>query len=250
MPIETDGQCIASTKSGQSVPDAYPHLPQVPSYREHQYQRERAQNQSIGLKVAYGLVITILLSSCLIIGAGWLTTKRNIETLQTVNTILKEQINSQNLQHSQALQEANYQIEVANQQVISANQLALSANNSAELGNVTIGELKQELAGTEKWQDYWWQRAHPKEFESLDALKAWLAQDDTDHAIYIFGSGCLKNYDCDDYAVALVYNALQDGYSVSTEIVDDHMMNSTIIGNEIYLIEPQTDEVWLWGKRD
>ena len=251
MPIETDGQMYStSVKLGQSVPDAYPHLPQVPLYREYQRQQERTHNQSIGLKVAYGLVITILLSSCLITGAGWLTTKRNIETLQTVNTILKEQINSQNLQHSQALQEANYQIEVANQQVISANQLALSANNSAELGNVTIGELKQELAGAEKWQDYWWQRAHPKEFESLDALKAWLAQDDTDHAIYIFGSGCLINYDCDDYAVALVYNALQAGYSVSTEIAGDHMMNSTIIGNEIYMIEPQTDEVQLWGKRD
>ena len=250
MPIETDDQCITSTKSGQSVPDAYPRLPQVPLCHENQRQQERTRSQGTNLRKAYPVIITILLSSCLIIGAGWLTTKRNIETLQTVNTILKEQINSQNLQHSQALQEANYQIEAANQQVISANQQALSANNSAELGNVTIGELKQELAGAEKWQDYWWQRAHPKEFESLDALKAWLAQDDTDHAIYIFGSGCLINYDCDDYAVALVYNALQAGYSVSTEISGDHMMNTTIIGNEIYMIEPQTDEVRLWGKRD
>ena len=252
MSTKIDGQGYqrTSVKLEQSVPDAYPRISQAPLHGEHRYQRERAHNQSIGLKMAYGLVITILLSSCLIIGAGWLATKSNMETLQTANTILKEQINSQNLQHSQALQEANYRIEAANQQVISANQQALSANNSAELGNVTIGELKQELAGTEKWQDYWWQRAHPKEFESLDALKAWLAQDDTDHAIYIFGSGCLINYDCDDYAIALVYNALQAGYSVSTEISGDHMMNTTIIGNEIYLIEPQTDEVRLWGNRD
>lgn len=210
----------------------------------HWFQRGR------DMRKTYIAVVVILFLSCLVAGAGWVTTKQNIETLQTVNTILNEQINSQNLQQSRALQEAKYQIEVANQQVISANQQALSANNRTELANVTIGELKQELAGAEKWQDYWWQRAHPKEFESLDALKAWLAQDDTDHAIYIFGSGCLKNYDCDDYAVALVYNALQDGYSVSTEIAGDHMMNSTIIGNEIYLIEPQTDEAWLWGNRD
>jgi hypothetical protein len=266
MPEEIDGQGYhrTSVKFEQSVSDAYPHLPQVPLYREDQRQQERTHKQGTSLKKAYGVIIIILLSSCLITGAGWLTTKRNIETLQTANTILNEQINSQNLQHSQALQEANYHIEVANQQVLSANQQALSANqqalsanqqalsanNRAELGNVTIGELKQELAGAEKWQDYWWQRAHPKEFESLDTLKAWLAQDDTDHAIYIFGSGCLTNYDCDDYAVALAYNALQDGYSVSTEIAGDHIMNSTIIGNEIYLIEPQTDEAWLWGKRD
>jgi hypothetical protein len=259
MSTEIDSQIYhgTSVKLEQSVPDAYPQLPLVPSYRVHQRHEIKARSQGTSLKKAYGVIITILLSSCLITGAGWLTTKRNMETLQTVNTILKEQINSQNLQHSQALQEAKYQIETANQQVLSANQqvlsanqLALSANNSAEIANITIGELKQELAGAEKWQDFWWQRAHPKEFESLDALKAWLAQDDTDHAIYIFGSGCLINYDCDDYAVALVYNAQQAGYSVSTEIVGDHMINSTIIGNEIYLIEPQTDEVWLWGKRD
>ena len=252
MSNEIDGQTYhrTSIKLEQSVPNTYPHLPQAPSYPEYQRKEERTHNKSNNLKTAYGVIITVLLSSCLITGAGWLTTKSNIETLQTANTILKEQSNSQNLQHSQALQEANYQIEAANQQVLSANQQALLANNRAELGNVTIGELKQELAGAEKWQDYWWQRAHPKEFESLDALKAWLAQDDTDHAIYIFGSGCLTNYDCDDYAVALVYNALQAGYSVSTEIAGDHMMNSTIIGNEIYLIEPQTDEAWLWGKRD
>jgi hypothetical protein len=241
---------VDNTVLEQNVPNAYPHLPSVPLYREYEFQKGRTKNQSNSIKKAYAVVITILLSSFLITGAGWLTTKRNMETLQTANTILKEQINSQNLQHSQALQEANYQVEFANQQVLSANQQVLSANNRAELANVTVGDLKQELAGTEKWQDYWWQRAHPKEFESLDALKAWLAQDDTDHTIYIFGSGCLANYDCDDYATALVYNALQDGYSVSTEIAGDHMMNSTIIGNEIYLIEPQTDEVQLWGKRD
>jgi hypothetical protein len=234
----------------QNVPNAYPHFPSVPLHREYEFQKGRTKNQSNSIKKTYAVVITILLLSCLITGAGWLTTKGNMEALQTTNTILKEQIYSQNLQHSQALQEANYNIEVANQQVLSANQQVLSANNRAELANVTIGDLKQELAGTEKWQDYWWQRAHPKEFESLDALKAWLAQDDTDHTIYIFGSGCLANYDCDDYAVALVYNALQGGYSISTEIVGDHMMNSTIIGNDIYLIEPQTDEVQLWGKRD
>ena len=59
-----------------------------------------------------------------------------------------------------------------------------------------------------------------------------------------------RNYDCDDYAVALVYNALSDGYSVSLQVEDNHMLNSTVIGNNIYFIEPQNDKVWLWGYRD
>lgn len=195
------------------------------------------------MKKIYISVVVVLFLSCLVAGAGWLNAKWGLETARIISEELKEQIVTQNLQYSQALQETNYQIEVANQQI-------LFTNNRAEFANAAIQELKQELAGAEKWRDYWWQRAHPKQFESLDALKAWLALDNTDSVLYIFGSGRLISYDCDDYAVALVYNALQAGYSVSTQIVGGHMLNSTIIGNEVYFIEPQTDEVKFWGYRD
>jgi hypothetical protein len=166
------------------------------------------------------------------VGIGWLTTRGNLEAAQTAGKSLKVE----NEQYASSLEEANRQVEIANEQVT--------------LANVTIESLEQKLEESEKFGAYWWERAHPKEFASVDELKAWLAQDDTDSTLYIFGDGCIAKYDCDDYAVALERNALLDGYSVSLQIAGNHMLNSTIIGNKIYLIEPQSDEVWFWEYRD
>jgi len=173
------------------------------------------------------------------IGIGWLTTKGGLEAAQIVGESLK----AENVQYASSLEEVNRLAEIANEQVILTNQ-------QIELANASIMKLEQELAESESSVAYWWKRAHPREFESLDELKAWLEKDDTDSTLYILGSGCLTGYDCDDYAVALAHNALSDGYSISTQIVGDHMLNSTIIGNKVYFIEPQNDEVRFWGYRD
>jgi hypothetical protein len=90
----------------------------------------------------------------------------------------------------------------------------------------------------------------PRQFNSVDELKAWLAEDDTDSTIYIFGFGCLDTYDCEDYARALMINALKDGYLVSIQWEDNHALNSTIIGNSVYFIEPQNDDIWFKGYLD
>jgi hypothetical protein len=44
--------------------------------------------------------------------------------------------------------------------------------------------------------------------------------------------------------------ALEDGYLVSTELWSCHMLNSTIIGNDVYTIEPETDGVQFVGELD
>ena len=180
------------------------------------------------------ILTVIMFLVCIVAGIaiGWLTTRWDLEAAQTMGESLK----TKNEQYASSLEEANRQAEIANEQVI--------------LANVTIEELEQKLTESEKFGDYWWGRAHPKEFGSVDALKAWLAQDDADSTLYIFGAGCISNYDCDDYAVALVRNALSDGYSVSLQMEGAHVLNSTIIGNKIYFIEPQSDEVWFWEYRD
>jgi len=66
--------------------------------------------------------------------------------------------------------------------------------------------------------------------------------------------------DCDDYALAMQNRALSDGYIVSFEVTGRseynmlfntqlpqsqslHAINSVIIGNNVYFIEPQTGEV-------
>lgn len=104
---------------------------------------------------------------------------------------------------------------------------------------------------------------HPielREFTSLQELEDWLEQDKTDATLYFTGEMDLSNphskygYDCDDFAYCLQKSALAQGYLMSTEIIvkngEQHMINSTIIGNKIYFIEPRTDEVWLGAYRD
>jgi len=94
-----------------------------------------------------------------------------------------------------------------------------------------------------------------REFEDLDELKQFLEADDTNEVLRLYpirgtdGSMLLEDC-CDYYALNLQERALNAGYLMSTEIVkDNHMINSTVIGNVIYYIEPQSDKVWLWGHR-
>jgi hypothetical protein len=127
----------------------------------------------------------------------------------------------------------------------------------------------------------------PREFETKRQLEWWLAADDTDTNPEHLTQGEL---DCDDYALTLQKHALYDGvggyFILNTQGVDyelvydkspegnpfyieggyeydsvtganlgevgdpDHMMNLTIIGNDVYLIEPQTDWITLWGRLD
>jgi len=99
-----------------------------------------------------------------------------------------------------------------------------------------------------------------REFASLQELKDWLEQDKTDATLFFTGSVDLSNpyskyaNDCDDFAYRLQKSALTQGYLMSTEIIvkgrEQHMINSTIISNNIYFIEPQTDKVWLGAYRD
>ncbi len=186
--------------------------------------------------IALRTFVVILFLACIVAVVGWFATKWDLEAA--------------NEQYAYSLEEVNRLAGIANEQVALSNQKIEQANADIGQLNDSIGQLEQELAESEESIAYWWTRANPREFESVDELKAWLAEDDSDTTLYIFGSGCITNYDCDDYATALVYNALSDGYAVSLQIDGNHMLNSTIIGNYIYYIEPQTDEAWLWGYRD
>jgi len=141
----------------------------------------------------------------------------------------------------------------------------IKANQSLRLANLEIDGLEEKLATNtitlKKLEEdnkelksviSDLRTRKPKEFSSLEELKTWLAADDSDSTLYYFEGyiDFTKPYDCDDYAVALMRNALKNGYLISTQIDGDHMLNSTIIGNNVYFIEPSTDKVWLWGQRD
>ena len=98
-----------------------------------------------------------------------------------------------------------------------------------------------------------------REFASLEELKMWLAEDDTNEHIYLFADKdgiCRRSdsYDCDDYAFELQRRAVSNGFLISVTIVylrgTPHMINLAGISNKIYYIEPQTDKVWFHCTRD
>ena len=70
----------------------------------------------------------------------------------------------------------------------------------------------------------------------------------------------INRFDCDDYAIRLQDKALGDGYVMSFEVIHYaeynalfkqkripngaiHAVNSAILGNKVYYIEPQTHEI-------
>ncbi len=98
-----------------------------------------------------------------------------------------------------------------------------------------------------------------REFTSLEELKTWLAEDDTDRYVYLFAGedGLARQsdeYDCDDYALQLQRRAARSGFLTSVTIIKKggvpHMINLVCIGNDIYYVEPQTDEVWFHCHKD
>lgn len=103
-----------------------------------------------------------------------------------------------------------------------------------------------------------------RDFESIEELETWLEDDDTDsHIILIADEEGYVSFEgvCEDYAIQLMDRAIADGFKMSFYVMDRqeyyqhfkkwtpkgrlHAVNLVIIGNEIYLIEPQSDEYWL-----
>ena len=118
-------------------------------------------------------------------------------------------------------------------------------NSELNQQDIEAKRLGAELTTAMEEADYWEGKAHQRQFTSVEELEAWLAGNDIDKREYFEFT-----YDCDDFAQDLMIAALEDGYLVSTELWSCHMLNSTIIGNDIYTIEPMTDGVQFVGKLD
>ena len=97
-----------------------------------------------------------------------------------------------------------------------------------------------------------------RDFSELNELKQWL--EDKKNVTTVRFQSPNVTVDCDDYALEMQHKALADGYIMSFEIIGEseynalfktplppsqslHAINLVIIGNDVYYIEPQTDEV-------
>ena len=99
-------------------------------------------------------------------------------------------------------------------------------------------------------------------FQDLDELERWLGKEVLFVGIDVVDEQTgkfIKRWECEDYAIRLQEKALRDGYIISFEIIHPseynslfkqkipyssiHAINSVVIGNEIYYIEPQNHEI-------
>ena len=101
----------------------------------------------------------------------------------------------------------------------------------------------EEVPVYEKQIEYVEVSVQLKPFRSWKELGVWLANNYVKDAV---------PDRCVDTALELNRRAWQDGYQMSTELWGDgkregHMINSTVIGDEIYFIEPSSAMSWLGG---
>jgi len=101
-----------------------------------------------------------------------------------------------------------------------------------------------------------------RHFQDLDELEGWLGQEVLFVGIDVVDERTgkfIKRWECVDYAIRLQEKALKEGYIMSFEVIhhseynslfkqkipygSSHAINSLIIGNEIYYIEPQNHEI-------
>jgi hypothetical protein len=95
--------------------------------------------------------------------------------------------------------------------------------------------------------------AELKQFESEEELIEWLQTDKTNELPYI-----RDLFECENFARTLMRNALEDGHLMSFQVLKNynrpdtnefikgpHAINNTIIGNDVYFIDPQTDDCWV-----
>jgi hypothetical protein len=128
--------------------------------------------------------------------------------------------------------------------------LAIAVIGLAFIWGMTSAELSDARQENDHWEAVYLSGGLPEHFGSLQDLRTWLAKDKTDIKGGEVEHLTQGELDCDDYALTLQKHALQHGYIVSLRFVDttgegrlDHAMNTAVIGNKVYSIEPQTDRV-------
>ena len=112
-----------------------------------------------------------------------------------------------------------------------------------------MGWLKNLFCGCgscpEKDETIVYTTSMPVDFESYSELKKFIDEDEINWKPYV-----VNDYDCDDFSRELQKAALKKGKILNVQFQDadgdsnyEHALNSAIIGNDVYIIEPQTDGV-------
>lgn len=127
------------------------------------------------------------------------------------------------------------------------NAYTASYNGLLESRNQLVAELAKQRMSYYPVEKIVYEDRVIREFESSGQLAEWARNTIT----YLMPSGVYE-VDCDDYATRLQRKAMQEGYKLSVQLIEDgkllevdvssqpdiHMGNLAIIGNSIYYVEP------------
>ena len=129
--------------------------------------------------------------------------------------------------------------------VIGAMTIAFCAQKVYDFVDKPDQPVLQTSVGEDSVGDLWLHTPGTlREFPSVTALQIWLEEDNLDAYTYME-----HNFDCDDFAFELQRRAFSDGYYISIQVLEGaeyggyHITNVTKIGNTIYSIDAETDEV-------
>jgi len=203
--------------------------------------------------IVTAVVILACILICILNGMAWVTARQTLGIAQATVDYYHTELNR-----------TNYQTELANTEITELAYSVDELKNRLEVANDTVVELTDKNHELRCINYELKKNGKLRYFESTDELDAFLEESDVDSVIYInITAGQDRNtYDCDDYAITLRDAALSKGFHMNIQAVwnyrrpdtgeliitggnEGHALNSTIIGNEVYFIEPQTDEYWL-----
>ena len=195
------------------------------------------------------VVVTIILV-CILNGVAWWNARQTLETVQATADYYYTE-----------LTRANYQKELANAEINEWARRTDELKNRLEVANNAVAELTDRNHELRCTNYDLRENSKLRYFESTDELEAFLEESDVDHHIYVTAGQDWRTYDCEDYAKALRGDANSSGFHMNIQAVwryrrpdtgelmgrynEGYALNSIIIGNEMYFIEPQTDDYWL-----
>lgn len=199
------------------------------------------------------IVTAVVILVCILNGIAWLPARQDLRIVQATAAYYYTE-----------LTRASYQTELANTEITELVCRVDELKNRLEVANDTVVELTDINHELRCINYELKENGKLRYFESTDELEGFLEESDVDHHMYVnitVGQDW-STYDCDDYAIALRNAALSKGFHMNIQAVwnyrrpdtgelittggnEGHALNSTIIGNEVYFIEPQTDDYWL-----
>lgn len=197
------------------------------------------------------IVIAIVILTSVFTSAAWLTARQDLAIVRATATYYHAELTG-----------ANSQIETANAELNKLASTTEEFKNSLELADGALAELRDKNDELRRDNHELKENGKLRYFESTDELKAFLEESDVDQRIYIAAEQDFRNYDCEDFAIALRDAALSKGFHMNIQALwryrrpdtgelittggsEGHALNSAIINNELYFIEPQTDAFWL-----